>query len=60
MAKKSIAKKRKRHNRKNWVVTPQAPLCALGEVLRAREVFHPLHDMVAIRQKTVVYRPTDG
>ena len=59
MAKKSIAKKRKKHNGKKWGVTPQAPLCALGEVLRAREVFHPLHDMVAIRQKTVVYRPSD-
>ena len=33
MAKKSIAKKRKKHNRKKWVVTPQAPLCALGELL---------------------------
>ena len=59
MAKKSIAKKRKKHNRKKWVVTPQVLLCALGEVLRAREVFHPLHDTVDIRQKTVVYRPSD-
>ena len=59
MAKKSITKKRKRRNRKKWVVTPQAPLCALGEVLRAREVFQPLHDSVHIAQKTVVYRPTD-
>ena len=59
MAKKSIAKKRKRRNRKKWVVTPQAPLCALGEVLRLREVFQPLHDKVHISQKTVVYRPTD-
>ncbi len=59
MAKKSIAKKRKKHNRKKWVVTPQAPLCALGEVLRVREIFQPLHDMVSLPQKTVVYRPTD-
>ena len=57
--KRSIARKRKKRNRKTWVVTPQAPLCALGEVLRVREVFHPLHDAVNIRQKTVVYRPTD-
>ena len=57
MAKKSIAKKRKKRNRKKWVVTPQAPLCALGEVLRVREVFQPLHDLVAIDQKTVVYSP---
>ena len=41
------------------MVTPQAPLCVLGEVLRVREVFQPLHDHVIIPQKTVVYRPTD-
>ena len=57
--KRSIARKRKKRNRKKWVVTPQAPLCAVGEVLRVREVFYPLHDLVDIRQKTVVYRPTD-
>ena len=59
MAKRSIARKRQKRNRKKWVVSPQVPLCALGEVLRVREVFQPLHDMVNIRQKTVVYRPTD-
>ena len=59
MAKKSITKKRRKCNRKKWVVTPRAPLCALGEVLRVREVFQPLHDVVHIGQKTVVYRPTD-
>ena len=59
MAKRSIARKRKKHNRKKWVVTPQAPLCALGEVLRVREVFQPIHETVSIPQKTVVYRPTD-
>ncbi|RKU23061.1 hypothetical protein C6499_03940, partial [Candidatus Poribacteria bacterium] len=59
MAKRSIAGKRKKHNRKKWIPTPQAPLCALGEVLRVREVFQPLHDLVNIPQKTVVYRPTD-
>ena len=59
MAKESIAKKRKKCNRKKWMVTPQAPLCALGEVLRVREVFQPIHDRVSLPQKTVVYRPTD-
>ena len=59
MAKKSIAKNRKKRNRKKWVVSPQAPLCALGEVLRVREVFQPIHDTVSLPQKTVVYRPTD-
>lgn len=59
MAKRSIAKKRKKHNRKKWVVSPQVPLCALGKVLREKSVFQPLHTGVAIPQKTVVYRPTD-
>lgn len=59
MAKASIARKRQKRNRKKWVVSPQAPLCALGKVLRARSVFQPLHEGVNIRQKTVVYRPTD-
>ena len=59
MAKRSIARKRKKRNRKRWVVTRQAPLCALGKVLRAKSVFQPLHASVDIPQKTVVYRPTD-
>ncbi len=59
MAKRSIARKRRRRNVKKWVVTPQAPLCALGEVLRVRKVFELLHDIVSIPQKTVVYSPTD-
>ena len=59
MAKRSIAKKRKKRNVKKWVVSSQAPLCAFGEVLRVRKVFQPLHDTVNIPQKTVVYRPTD-
>ena len=59
MAKKSIAKNRKKRNRKKWVVSPQVPLCALGEVLRVREVFQPIHDTMSLPQKTVVYRPTD-
>ena len=28
----------------------------LGEVLRVRKVFQPLHDIVSIPEKTVVYR----
>ena len=35
------------------------PLCALGEVLRGKDVFQPIHTSVSIDQKTVVYRPTD-
>ena len=59
MAKRSIARKRKKHNRKKWVVSSQAPLCALGQVLREKSVFQEFHRSVNIPQKTVVYRPTD-
>ena len=59
MAKRSIARKRKKHNRKKWVASSQAPLCALGKVLEAKSVFQHLHRCVNIPQKTVVYRPTD-
>ena len=59
MTKRSIPRKRKKRNRKKWVATSQAGLCALGEVLCVREVFQPLHDLVHIPQKTVVYSPTD-
>ena len=59
MAKKSIPRKRKKGNRKKWVATSQAGLCAMGEVLRVRDVFQPLHELVCIPQKTVVYSPTD-
>ena len=59
MAKKSIAKKRQKRNRKKWVVSSQVPLCALGKVLRSKSVFQHLHRCVNIPQKTVVYRPTD-
>ena len=59
MAKRSVAGKRKKRNRKTWVVSSQAPLCALGKVLGAKSVFQPLHMRVKVPQKTVVYRPTD-
>lgn len=59
MAKRSITRKRKKHNQKKWVVSSQTPLCALGKVLREKSVFQPLHRGVNIPQKTVVYRPTD-
>ena len=59
MVKRSIARKRKKRNRKKWVVSPPVPLCALGEVLRAKSVFQSLHAGINIPQKTIVYRPTD-
>ena len=59
MAKSSISRKRKKSKHKKWWFTPQVPLCALGEVLRDKKVFEPIHQDVPIDQKTVVYRPTD-
>ncbi len=59
MAKRSITRKRKERKKKRWVVAPQVPLCALGEVLRRKAVFQELHDNVCIPQKTIRYRPTD-
>ena len=59
MAKTRIAKKRKKRKEKKGHPNSQAPLCALGEVVRAKEVFEPIHQGVSINQKTVVYRPTD-
>ena len=53
MAKRRISRKRQKRNRKKWVVSPQVPLCALGEVLRSKSVFAPLHARVNIPQKTV-------
>ena len=59
MAKTRIPRKRKKINGKKWSPASQVPLCALGEVLRAKDVFQPIHASVSIDQKTVVYRPTD-
>ena len=59
MARKSISKKRKKRKQKTGYPNSQAPLCALGTVLGTKEVFEPIHQGVAINQKTVAYRPTD-
>lgn len=39
--------------------TTHVPLCALGPVFQAKQVFAPIHEMITISQKTVQYRPTD-
>ena len=59
MAKTRIPKKRKKRKQKKWRANAKAPLCALGEVVRAKEIFEPIHQGVSINQKTIVYRPTD-
>ncbi len=59
MAKKRIARKRKKGNKKIESYSPHATLCALGPVIGDKEIFEPIHQMVQIPQKTVIYRPTD-
>jgi hypothetical protein len=62
MAKKRIHKKRKNRNRKSEsseIATTHVPLCALGEVLKEKQLFAPIHQLVTIPQKSVEYTPTD-
>ena len=39
--------------------TPRATLVALGLKVHQLDLFHPIHEQVHIKQKTVRYRPTD-
>lgn len=67
MAKKSISHKRNKSNRnkknkkskKIKQTTSYAPLCAIGQILEEKQLFEPIHQLVKIPQKTVIYRPTD-
>lgn len=59
MANKRIPKRRKKRKQKVTHSTPHAPLCALGEVLKEKAFFEPIHQAVDIHQKTIAYRPTD-
>lgn len=59
MANKRIAKRRKKRKQKVTHSTSHAPLCALGEVLKEKAFFEPIHQAVDIHQKTIAYRPTD-
>jgi hypothetical protein len=63
MAKKRISYLRKKHNRKSdnieGITTTHAPLCAMGEVIKEKQIFSPIHQLVKIPQKSVEYTPTD-
>jgi len=64
MAKKRISYRRKKRNRKGekkveGITTTHVPLCAMGEVIKEKEVFAPIHQLVTIPQKSIEYRPTD-
>ena len=64
MAKKRISYRRKNRNRKGdnnveGITTTHVPLCALGEVIKEKEIFSPIHQLVKIPQKSVEYTPTD-
>jgi hypothetical protein len=59
MAKKRRLRWRKKRNPKVEVQTTHVPLCALGTVMQEKKIFEPLHRLVEIPQKTLLYRPTD-
>jgi hypothetical protein len=46
-------------NKPTTLPTGRASLCALGEYLRRRCFFAPLHEQVKITQKVVQYRPSE-
>ena len=59
MAKKRISRRKQKCNRKVEVETTHVPLCALGAVIQEKKLFEPIHRMIDIPQKTLLYRPTD-
>ena len=63
MAPKSISRRRKKCKEKrlkvDYITTTHVPLCALGEVLKEKHLFAPIHHHVDIPQKSLEYRPTD-
>lgn len=64
MAQKRISYHRKKRNRKGekkveGITTTHVPLCALGEVIKEKEIFAPIHQLVIIPQKSIEYTPTD-
>jgi len=64
MAKKSISRRRKKGKEKqdqdvDYITTSHVPLCALGEVIKEKQIFSEIHHQVDIPQKSLDYRPTD-
>ena len=63
MAKKRISYLSKKDNRKSdnkeGIPTTHVPLCAMGEVIKEKDLFAPIHQLVTIPQKSIEYTPTD-
>ena len=63
MAKKSISRRKKGKEKQDqdvdYITTSHVPLCALGEVIKEKQIFSEIHHQVDIPQKSLDYRPTD-
>ena len=62
MAKKRLSKKHKKHNKisnKVKINSNHASLCALAPVIKDKNVLGPIHNKVNIKQKKILYSPTD-
>lgn len=63
MAKKRVSKKHNKNNKKiNGKVkisSNHASLCALAPVIKDKNVLQPIHNKVNIKQKKILYSPTD-
>jgi len=62
MAKKILSKNHKKHNKINNKVkinTNHASLCALATVIKDKNMLGPIHNKVNIKQKKILYSPTD-
>ena len=59
MARKKRLQSRKNVNGKIEAHSEHSSLCALAPVIVEKEVFEPIHQNVEIKQKTLIYRPTD-
>ncbi len=63
MAKKRLSKKHKKINskvsKKIKITSNNASLCALADVIKDKNVLQPIHNKVNIKQKKILYSPTD-
>ncbi len=63
MAKKRLSKKHNKINskvnNKIKITSNHASLCALADVIKDKNVLQPIHNKVNIKQKKILYSPTD-
>lgn len=63
MAKKRLSKKHNKNNskvnNKVKITSNHASLCALAPVIKDKNVLQPIHNKVNIKQKKILYSPTD-